>query len=129
MKRVTGLGGFFMRSADPKAAMQWYGKHLGIPFEESYGAWSFEWRDAADPQKKGMTLFSFFPQDTKYFGPGGAPFMCNFRVDDLDAVLAALAAEGVRIDPERQDAEYGRFAWIYDPDGNKIELWQPPAGG
>ena len=126
MKRVTGLGGLFFRCGDPKRMSEWYGKHLGMPFTE-YGTWNFEWRDAEDPEKKGMTVFSPFPPDTDYFASRAQPFMVNFRVDDLDAVLEALAAEGVRIDPKREDMEYGRFAWIYDPDGNKVELWEPPA--
>ena len=126
MKRVTGLGGIFFRCGDPKRTAQWYAKHLGMPFTE-YGTWNFEWRDADDPQRKGMTVFSPFPAETDYFGSRAQPFMVNLRVEDLDALLAALAAEGVRIDPKREDLEYGRFAWIYDPDGNKIELWEPPA--
>jgi predicted enzyme related to lactoylglutathione lyase len=73
-----------------------------------------------------MTVWSLFPRDTKYFNPGGASFMINYRVDDLDAVLDKLREEGVEIDPNREDLEYGRFAWIIDPEGNKIELWQPP---
>jgi catechol 2,3-dioxygenase-like lactoylglutathione lyase family enzyme len=129
MKRVTGLGGFFLKCRDPEAAMAWYGRHLGIPFDPSYGGWAFEWRTADEPAQKGSTLLTFFPAGTEYFGPGGAPFMCNFRVADMDALLAALAEEGVRIDPKREDTDYGRFAWIYDPDGQKIELWEPPAEG
>jgi catechol 2,3-dioxygenase-like lactoylglutathione lyase family enzyme len=129
MKRVTGLGGFFLKCKDPEASRAWYGRHLGIPFDPSYGGWSFEWRDAAQPERKGTTAFTFFPANTGYLGSGPAPFMCNFRVDDLDALLAALASEGVRIDPKREDTEYGKFAWIYDPDGQKIELWEPPADG
>ena len=88
----------------------------------------FRWADdpgAAD----GITVWSAFPADTTYFDPGRAPFMINFRVADLDALLAQLSAEGVRIDPKREDHPYGRFAWVYDPEGNKVELWQPPKAG
>ena len=84
----------------------------------------FRWAD--DPQAgSGMTVWSAFPADTKYFDPSPAPFMVNLRVADLDALLAQLSSDGVRIDPKREDYDYGRFAWIYDPEGNKIELWQP----
>ena len=73
-----------------------------------------------------MTVWSIFPRDTKYFDPSASPFMINYRVDDLDALLVALQEEGVKIDPHREDCDYGRFAWIMDPDGNRIELWEPP---
>jgi len=73
----------------------------------------------------GMTVWSPFPPDTKYFDPSPSPFMINFRVANLNALLAQLSSEGVRIDPRREDYDYGRFAWIYDPEGNKIELWEP----
>jgi len=126
MDRVTGLGGFFFKCVDAKRQMDWYRKHLGIPLNEEYGGWNFEWSNPDDPKEKGMTVFSLFPDTTDYFGPSPQRFMFNFRVKDLDALLAALAAEGVKIDPKRDDAPYGRFAWIYDPEGNKIELWEPP---
>jgi predicted enzyme related to lactoylglutathione lyase len=128
MERVTGLGGFFVKCADAKRQIDWYRKHLGLPINEEYGGWNFEWRNAEDAKQKGMTVFSLFPETTDYFGPGPSRFMFNFRVKDLDGLLAALAAEGVKIDPKREEFEYGRFAWIYDPEGNKIELWEPPEG-
>ena len=94
-----------------------------VPYKPNEGA-IFRWAD--DPQPDGgMTVWSAFPADTKYFGTGPSPFMFNFRVADLDALLAQLKAEGVQVDPKREDYDYGRFAWIYDPEGNKIELWQP----
>ena len=86
----------------------------------------FNWRESEDPKKEGMTIWAIFKRENKYFDPSSAPFMLNYRVENLDALLEALRAEGVRIDDKRQDADYGRFAWIYDPDGNKIELWEPP---
>jgi predicted enzyme related to lactoylglutathione lyase len=85
----------------------------------------FHWRRADDPKQETVTVWSVFPQDTKYFAPSGAPFMINYQVEDLDAVLKALHAEGVTIDPKREDHEYGKFAWIIDPEGNRIELWEP----
>ena len=85
----------------------------------------FSWRDADDPEKQGSTLWSVSPRDTKYFGDGPQTFMVNYRVEDMDALLAALKAEGVEV-LKREDGEFGKFAWIVDPDGNRIELWEPP---
>jgi predicted enzyme related to lactoylglutathione lyase len=125
MKRVTGLGGMFIKSKDPKALFQWYEQHLGIQPEHGTST-SFHWRDATDPNKEGQTVFALFPEDTKHFTPSQSPFMMNFRVDDLAALLDALRAEGVQVDPKVEEHEYGKFAWIMDPDGNRIELWEPP---
>lgn len=126
--RVTGVGGIFFKSDDPEKLYQWYSEHLGIhPAPDGTGA-VFEWRDADDADKKGMTVWSIFPRNTKYFEPSSSPFMINYRVDDLDALLEGLKKEGVQIDPHREDYDYGRFAWIMDPDGNRIELWEPPKG-
>jgi len=123
MARVTGIGGIFLRSPDPKALADWYVQHLGIQLAE-HGFATFLWSDEVPPTT-GMTIWSAFPTDTKYFGPGPQPYMVNYRVDDLDALLTQLAAANVPIDPDRQDYPYGRFAWITDPDGNRLELWQP----
>jgi catechol 2,3-dioxygenase-like lactoylglutathione lyase family enzyme len=125
MKRVTGIGGIFFKARDPKALGAWYRDRLGVPVGED-GTAMFHWRDHERPDEEGLTVWAPFEEKTSYFGPGPAPFMLNFRVDDLDAVLAALAAEGVTIDPKREDHDYGRFAWIVDPEGNRIELWEPP---
>lgn len=126
MKRVTGLGGiFFKAKEDNKSLYDWYEKHLGIKQEFPQGS-MFKWRDAEQPDKQGMTIFSIFTKNSDYMDPGPANFMLNFMVEDIDAVLAALKDEGVKIDEKREDTEYGRFAWVYDPEGNKIELWQPP---
>ena len=127
MARVTGIGGIFLRTSDPKSLQAWYAKHLGIQLSE-YGGATFLWTDEV-PATTGMTTWSLFPEDTKYFGPGNKngpqQAMINYRVDDLDALLVDLAAAGVWIDSKRQNESYGRFAWIKDCDGNRVELWQP----
>ena len=124
MKRVTGLGGVFFKARDPKRMMEWYARHLGINMDPEYGT-SFEWRTAADPSKKGFTAWSPFKEDTTYFEPSKKEFMMNYRVADLDGLLRALAEESVEIIGEVQVFDYGKFAHIVDPEGNKIELWEP----
>jgi predicted enzyme related to lactoylglutathione lyase len=124
VKRVTGIGGIFFKADQPEALRAWYQEHLGIP-NEKYGA-SFWWRDDENPDRRGMTIWSIFARESTYFDPSTSPFMINYRVDNLDALLEQLRAEGVTIDPKREDHEYGRFAWIIDPAGNRIELWEPP---
>jgi len=121
MKRVTGIGGIFFKAKDRGKLLEWYDKHLGIKADPEYGT-TFDWRDKDDPEKEGVTAWSVFKQESKYFDQ---PFMINYRVDDLDGLLKALEAEGVQIDPKREDYDYGKFAWIIDPEGNRIELWQP----
>ena len=127
-RRVTGVGGIFFKSDNPEKLYAWYEQHLGIQRAPDGTGTTFEWRDAEDPYRKGMTVWSIFPHNTKYFEPSRSPFMINYRVDDLDVLLEALKKEGVQIDPHREDYDYGRFAWIMDPDGNRIELWEPPKG-
>lgn len=124
MKRVTAIGGVFFKADDPKALNEWYSKHLGIPLD-SYGSAVFHWRDDENPDKKGSTVWSTFKRETTYFGSGPQSSMINYRVENLDALLEALAAEGVVIDPKREEYDYGKFAWIVDPEGNRIELWEP----
>jgi len=121
--RILGIGGIFFKSANQKEMKEWYAKHLGLG-DGGHEA-MLPWREKDNPESEQMTVWSIFPGNTKYFEPGPASFMVNYIVDDLDALLDRLAKEGVRIDPKRQDESYGRFAWIYDLDGNKIELWQP----
>ena len=121
MARAVGLGGVFLKARDPKALGRWYAEHLGIA-DQGGGSLGFD-----GPESAGMTVFAHFPEDTKYFGEGAQQVMVNFRVDDLDALLEKLEAAGVKIDPKRDDHEYGKFAWIWDPEGNRVELWQPPA--
>jgi predicted enzyme related to lactoylglutathione lyase len=121
--RIIGIGGVFFKSANRDQAREWYSKHLGLT--DKGGGMMLPWREHDDPQKEHVTVWSVFPASTDYFNPGGAPFMVNYIVDDMDALLDRLKQEGVRIDDKRMDESYGRFAWIYDSDGNKIELWQP----
>jgi catechol 2,3-dioxygenase-like lactoylglutathione lyase family enzyme len=125
--RVTGIGGIFFKSSDPGNLGAWYREHLGLDVAD-WGGTSFEWREARPPGRKASTVWSLFPSNTKYFDPSGAPFMINYRVDDLDRVLRALRREGCSVDARVEESEYGRFGWVMDPEGNRIELWQPPAG-
>ncbi len=124
MKRVTGIGGIFFKAKDAVKLRDWYRNHLGIEAEGD-GGFTFQWREADDPDKVGQTVWSVFPNHTKYFEPSSAPFMINYRVENLDRVLEQLRAEGVEIDDRIEEYEYGRFAWIMDPEGNRIELWEP----
>jgi predicted enzyme related to lactoylglutathione lyase len=124
MAKVTGLGGVFLRARDPKQLTAWYAEHLGLPVTE-WGGVQFVWDECAAPEGQGSTAWSLFPADTDYFGDGKQAVMLNYRVDDLDALLAQLAAKDVWIDPKRQDEAYGRFAWIKDGEGNRVELWEP----
>jgi predicted enzyme related to lactoylglutathione lyase len=127
MEKVTGIGGIFFKAKEPKVLGQWYAQNLGIDVQ-SWGGATFEWRDATDPERPGSTAWSLFSMDTKYLDPSTAPFMVNYRVADLDAMLAQLRAAGVQVDEKVDESEYGRFGWAMDPDGNRFELWQPPEG-
>jgi predicted enzyme related to lactoylglutathione lyase len=117
MAKIIGLGGAFVRVSDPKALYAWYEQHLGIP--SPYGTFVF----AAKEQAADIAV-SFFARDNKYFPPS-QPAMLNFQVDNLDEMLDKLAAAGVSVDPKREQYEYGRFGWFQDPEGNRVELWQP----
>jgi predicted enzyme related to lactoylglutathione lyase len=128
MRRVTGIGGIFFKARDPSTLYAWYEEHLGIQHGPHGEGAEFRWREA-DGGNDGMTVWSVFKEDTRYFDPGKSPFMINYRVEDLDALLKALEAEGVQIDPKRESYPYGKFAWIMDPEGNRIELWEPPKPG
>mgnify|MGYP003650084134 FL=1 len=119
--RVTGLGGFFFKTKDPNAIKQWYNKHLGLNTDQ-YGC-TFWWKD-----KEGQdcsTQWSPMKDDTNYFKPSKSPFMMNFRVENLEELLKVLKLEGVTIVGEIEEYNYGKFGWILDPDGNKLELWEP----
>ena len=123
MGKVTGLGGVFFKCADPERMYAWYEDHLGMKRES--GGFSFQWVDK-DKGTPALTVWALFKNDTRYFAPSNAPFMLNYRVDDLDGLLERLRADGVQVDDRREDHEYGRFAWVMDPEGNRIELWEPP---
>jgi catechol 2,3-dioxygenase-like lactoylglutathione lyase family enzyme len=125
MKRVTGIGGIFFKAQDPKKLQTWYQEHLGLPAAE-HGSVIFKWQELDEPNDEASTVWSPFPASTRYFDPSTATFMINYRVADLDALLAQLRSEGIEVDDRPEDSEYGRFAWIMDPEGNRIELWQPP---
>ncbi len=128
MKRVTGIGGIFFKSKDPKALAEWYRVHLGVNIEEWGGA-VFRWVSPDNPSGVGTTVWSLFKADTRHFEPSQAPFMVNYRVADLHALLAALRSEGCNVvDKVEESEEFGKFGWVVDPEGNKLELWQPPAG-
>ncbi len=127
MERVIGLGGPFIKANDPKALAAWYEKHMGISFNGSvYTVWPFFNEDGS--KKIGYNVLSFFKNDADYFAPSEKQVMLNFIVKDLFTLLAVLKEEGVTIFGEPMDEEYGKFGWILDPEGNKIELWEPPTG-
>jgi predicted enzyme related to lactoylglutathione lyase len=127
MKRVTGIGGIFFCARDPAALHAWYRTHLGIDVQPWGGA-AFTWADGAGRPVAGTTTWSVGPTPNEYFAPSNAPFMINYRVDDLAALLQALRAEGCNVLDKTDDSEYGKFGWVIDPEGNKVELWQPPQG-
>jgi catechol 2,3-dioxygenase-like lactoylglutathione lyase family enzyme len=119
MAKVTGFGGAFIRAEDPAALYKWYSEHLGLPSPK--GAFIFP------PEgQRGSIAVSFFSRKSAYF-PVTQPAMLNFQVDDVDDILNRLAAIGVTVDPKRDDSPYGKFGWFTDPEGNRVELWQPPA--
>ena len=122
MERVTGIGGVFIRSAEPDALRAWYAEHLGIDVNA-------EWGGAVLTSAGGETLtWAVFPGETDYFGERSQQAMVNYRVRDLDAMLAQLRAAGVPVDDKVEEMEFGRFGWATDPDGNRFELWEPAAG-
>ena len=127
MKRVTGIGGIFFKARDPAAMWSWYKTHLGMDVQ-SWGGAAFSWADGDGKPVGGMTIWSVGSLESDTFAPSGAPFMINYRVDDLQALLTALRAEGCNVLDKVDDSEYGKFGWVIDPEGNKVELWQPPPG-
>ncbi len=124
MTGIQGIGGIFFKSPDPKGIGEWYEQHLGMPAAPD-GSRMLRWRRYDDPEKAEVTVWAPFQQDTTYMDPSKSPFMVNYIVDDLDAMLEKLRAEGVEVDEKVEEYEYGKFGWVFDPDGNKIELWQP----
>lgn len=127
MKRVTGIGGIFLSARDPVALRAWYQRHLGIDVQ-SWGGTAFSWADGDGKPSGGMTVWSIGDAAGNPFAPGQATFMVNYRVDDLAALLQALRAEGCQVLEKTDDGEFGKFGWVIDPEGNKVELWQPPPG-
>jgi predicted enzyme related to lactoylglutathione lyase len=125
MKRVTGIGGIFFKSPDPKRLTDWYRTHLGMNIE-AWGGVAFDWAGEDNPGGAGSTIWSAFSEDSDNFAPSTAPFMINYRVADLHGLIAALREEGCQVLDKVDDSEYGKFGWVIDPDGNKVELWQPP---
>jgi predicted enzyme related to lactoylglutathione lyase len=119
-ERVTGIGGIFFKAKDPAALATWYRTHLGIDVQD--------WGGAAFADAGGTTAWTILEATSTYFAPSTAPFMINYRVRDLDALLATLRAEGCAVDDRTQVESYGKFGWVMDPDGNKVELWQAPDG-
>lgn len=126
-KRVTGIGGIFFTAKDPAALRAWYKKHLGIDVQE-WGGTAFQWTDEAGKPVGGTTVWSIGPAGSGAFAPSQAPFMVNYRVADLAVLLAALRKEGCQVLEKTDDSEYGKFGWVIDPEGNKVELWEPPPG-
>jgi predicted enzyme related to lactoylglutathione lyase len=123
-KRVTGIGGIFFKAQDQAALNAWYSQHLGFDIKP-WGA-GFEWQDPSREDGKGYTAWSIFKAESDYFNPSEKPYMFNYRVADLHALLAVLRQEGVHVMDQIEESEYGKFGWIMDPEGNKIELWEPP---
>jgi predicted enzyme related to lactoylglutathione lyase len=126
MRRVTGIGGIFFKSDDPAQTLEWYRTHLGITAGE-FGGFAFQWMEKERPSEIGYTVWSAFPESTDYFDPSDQAFMINFRVADLTGLILALKSAGVRVVGEIQEHPNGRFAWILDREGRKIELWEPVA--
>ena len=127
MKRVTGIGGIFFKAKDPAALRAWYSRHLGIPVEE-WGGCSFRWKNEDNPEAVGTTVWTVFESDSNCFSPSERPFMINYRVENLTELIALLREEGCAVEEKVQDSEFGKFGWVMDPEGNKIELWEPPEG-
>lgn len=127
MQRVIGLGGIFFKAQDSEKLAEWYRKHLGFQVED-WGGVSFQEGAGADlePKRQSYIAWSPFDPDTSYFAPSEKPYMINFRVHDLDALWAQLRQEGVVADEKIEESDFGKFGWLMDPEGTKIELWEPP---
>jgi predicted enzyme related to lactoylglutathione lyase len=128
MKHVLGIGGIFFKAENPEKLGAWYKEHLGLDVEEYGGVTFREGEKAGDgsPPRQAYTVWSPFDADTEYFSPSTKPFMINFRVANLDALLAKLRSEGVTVDEKTDKSDFGYFGWAMDPEGNRIELWEPP---
>lgn len=127
MKRVTGIGGIFFKARDAVSLCAWYKKHLGIDVQD-WGGTAFRWTDEEGNPKAGTTVWSVSSAEGDQFAPSKASFMVNYRVADLHGLLAELRSEGCDVLEKTDDSEFGKFGWVIDPEGNKVELWQPPEG-
>ena len=127
MKRVTGIGGIFFAAKDPAGMRTWYQQHLGIDVQEWGGA-AFRWSDAEGKPTAGPTIWSVGDASGNYFAPSTSSFMVNYRVADLHALIGELRKEGCNVLDKIDESEFGKFGWVLDPEGNKVELWEPPAG-
>ena len=127
MKRVTGIGGIFFKARDPVALRDWYRKHLGIDVQEWGGA-AFRWADDEGKPTAGTTIWSVSDAGGDHFAPSTTSFMVNYRVADLHALVRELRAEGCDVIDKTEESEYGKVGWVIDPEGNKVELWEPPPG-
>jgi predicted enzyme related to lactoylglutathione lyase len=125
MARVTGIGGVFFKAQDPDGLQRWYQQHLGIPGGEYV---LFRWRDQERPDNEAMTTWAPFAADSTYFAPSQKPYMINYLVDDLDGMLKQLREAGVTVEDRIDEQEFGRFGWCIDPEGTKIEFWEPASG-
>ncbi len=127
MKRVTGIGGIFFTAKDAPLLQAWYKRHLGIDVQEWGGA-AFLWNDAEGQPCGGATIWSVSAPGTGPCTAHRGPFVINYRVADLQALLAALREEGCEVLDKVDESEFGKFGWVFDPEGNRVELWEPPAG-
>jgi len=126
MERVMGIGGIFFKAKDKAGLAAWYRDHLGVDVQEAWGGALFNWKDN-NPRGDAHTVWSPFAEDTDYFAPSTKGFMINFRVADLHAMLDQLRGMGCEVDAKVEETDYGNFGWVMDPEGNRIELWEPPA--
>jgi catechol 2,3-dioxygenase-like lactoylglutathione lyase family enzyme len=127
MARVTGIGGIFFKARDPEALRAWYRRHLDLDTQE-WGGVIFRSPGGSDAGEA-ITVWNIFPGTSDYFGPGSAQYMINYRVDNLADMLAKLRNEGCTVDERIEESQFGKFGWAQDPEGNRLELWEPPAGG
>ncbi len=127
MKRVTGIGGIFFKAKDAASLRAWYKSHLGIDVQE-WGGTAFRWVDADGKPTAGTTVWSVSDGGGNYFAPSTSSFMVNYRVEDVHALVQQLRAEGCSVLEKVEESEYGKFGWVIDPEGNKVELWEPPPG-
>ena len=128
MERVTGIGGVFFKARDPDALKTWYRDHLGLELEDDHAISVFRWYRRERSDVGGSTTWALFDEGSAYLGPAPARFMVNYRVQSLDRMLEQLRAAGAHVDDRVEESEFGRFGWAIDPEGNRLELWEPPEG-